>query len=221
MHKALLITGATGNQGRGVINALLASPRSIQDYTILAVTRDPSSSLAKALIAKSSNTRLVQGNLDDCPMIFQRATRELSSISTGDGKIWGVFSVQIPFGRGQSIESEERQSKSLVDTAIEHDVRHFVYASVDRRGDEPTYVPFFATKHRIETHLKERVAVVSAAATNEQEQMTYTILRPTGFMENAKKDFQSDNDITALKRKHPGLLSWEDWIRKPENAFVQ
>ena len=204
MSKTLLITGATGNQGRGVINALLASPKSAKDYIVLAVTRNPSSAAAKALVTKFPSVHLIQGNLDDCPAIFQRASSELSSISTGNGKVWGVFSVQVPFGGRQNIESEERQGKSLVDAAIEYGVRHFVYTSVDRRGDDPTYVPYFITKHRIEKHLKERVAIVNAATANQQEHMTFTILRPTGFMENVSHRWQNKLIISVWKTATPG-----------------
>jgi nucleoside-diphosphate-sugar epimerase len=81
---------------------------------------------------------------------------------------------------GSSIEIEEQQGKALVDAAIAHGVKHFVYTSVDRHGSrsdtDPTCIRHFASKHRIELYLKGRA---EAAGT-----MTWTILRPTGFMEN-------------------------------------
>lgn len=138
------------------------------------------------------------------PSTFQRAVTELSSVGADEQKIWGVFSVQVPFGSGQSIESEERQGKSLIDAAIEHGVQHFVYISVNRRGDEPTYVPFFAAKHRIETHLKEQVAAVNTATSDEQERMTFTNLRPTGFMENMLDRWQNKVIISVWKTATPG-----------------
>jgi hypothetical protein len=55
----------------------------------LAVTRDTSSNSAQRLQSKSSNIKLVQGNLDQVEDIFICAQRVASS------PIWGVFSVQV------------------------------------------------------------------------------------------------------------------------------
>lgn len=174
MSKALLITGATGKQGGAVINALLASPSS-NDFTILALTRNTSSGSATALAKRSPNIKVVQGNLDDCAAIFKAA----------ETPIYGVFSVQLPFGGGASPETEERQGKALVDAALANKVQHFVYASVDRGGEnsasDPTNVPHFISKHNVEKHLEEKSANGS--------KMSYTILRPVAFMENLTPDF--------------------------------
>lgn len=66
------------------------------------------------------------------------------------------------------------------------------------------YVPFFATKHCIEAHLKERVAAVNATASDEQERMTFTILRPTGFMENMLNRWQNKVIVSVWKSATPG-----------------
>lgn len=86
MSRPILITGATGKQGGGVIDALL---REDADFQILAVTRDASSSGAQKLKAKSSNIQLVEGNLDRPEEIFANAENLISQ------PIWGVFSVQV------------------------------------------------------------------------------------------------------------------------------
>ena len=67
------------------------------------------------------------------------------------------------FSKGASVESEEAQGKALVDENIKRGVQHFVYASVERGGDErswenPTDVPHFISKHRIEHYLRDRTA---------------------------------------------------------------
>lgn len=87
MSRALLITGATGKQGGSVISALLARKA---EFQILAVTRDPESSGAKRLAAKSSAITLIKGDLDHVDGIFTAAAQKATS-----GKIWGVFSVQV------------------------------------------------------------------------------------------------------------------------------
>jgi len=184
MSKALLITGATGKQGGAVIDALIASPSS-NDFTIFAVTRNPSSPSATALSQKAQNIKVIQGNLDDCPAIF----------ATANTPIWGVYSVQLPFGGGATPATEERQGKALIDAALANQVHHFVYASVDRGGakssSDPTNVPHFISKHNIEKHLEEKSAGGS--------KMSYTILRPVAFMENLTPDFMGKMFATMWK----------------------
>lgn len=86
MPLALLITGATGNQGSAVINALLAQEL---DVEILAVTRNPHSSAARRLTQKSPKIKLIQGDLDHPAQIFENAKKAATL------PISGVFSVQV------------------------------------------------------------------------------------------------------------------------------
>ena len=172
MSKALLITGATGQQGGATIDALISSPSHTSDFTILAVTRNPSSASATSLQAKSPAIKLVAGDFNDVPGIFAAAEALQKPIH-------GVFAVTTFLGKGQSVETEEKTGKALVDEALKHGVKHFVFTSVDRGGDKsidnPTDVPHFISKHNIERHL-----IDSAKGTD----MKYTILRPVAFMDN-------------------------------------
>lgn len=86
MSKTVLITGATGKQGGSVVTALLKAKA---DFEILAVTHDASSGGAQKLQAKSSNIKLVEGNLDEPEKIFDNANKVTSQ------PIWGVYSVQV------------------------------------------------------------------------------------------------------------------------------
>jgi len=180
MSKTLLISGATGKQGRAVISALHDLPESNQ-FTILALTRSPTSASAQSLSKKFPEVKFVTGDLNDCPAVFETARRDL-----GIENIWGVFSVQVPFGGGATTESEERQGKALVDAALAHGVQHFVYTSVDRHGsnsdNDPTNVPHFISKHNVEKYLESKC--------QGDGKMQYTILRPVAFMDNLTPDFQ-------------------------------
>ena len=181
MAKNLLITGATGKQGGAVISALLAS-RAAEDFVIYAVTRDPSSAAAKSL-ASNASVKIIQGNLDAPVALFQSA----------GVPIWGVFSVQIPMGSGQSPATEQRQGIELVDAAVSHgSVKQFVYASADRGGprsaSDPTNIPHFISKYNIEKHLEEQAKRVD---------MSYTILRPVAFMENLTDNFAGKSVATT------------------------
>ncbi|PYI26173.1 NmrA-like family protein [Aspergillus indologenus CBS 114.80] len=189
MPLALLITGATGNQGSAVINALLAQEL---DVEILAVTRNPHSSAARRLTQRSPKIKLIQGDLDHPMQIFEKAKNAATL------PISGVFSVQNPFAPGQSVHKEEQQGKALIDAALAHQIPHFVYSSVDRGGDassdNPTTIPHFISKHRIEQHLFTRTREANTAGGSSSNNnsssstttttMTWTILRPTFFFEN-------------------------------------
>ncbi|KAI5265917.1 NAD(P)-binding protein [Aureobasidium subglaciale] len=172
MSKGLLITGATGKQGGAVIDALIDSPSHSSEFTILAVTRNPTSASASALQKKSSAIKIVTGDLNDIPGIFNAAEAIHKPIH-------GVFSVQTFAGQGQNVESEEKQGKALIDEALKRGVNHFVYTSVDRGGDKsldnPTEIPHFRSKHNIERHLVD---------STKGSTMSYTILRPVAFMDN-------------------------------------
>ncbi|KAK4228651.1 putative negative transcriptional regulator [Podospora fimiseda] len=194
MSKSLLITGATGKQGGAVIDALLNSDASGNNFTILAVTRNTSSASSKRLASRSQNIRLVEGNLDDVPALFEAAK------SANNGQpIWGVFSVQVSLGPGVTVEGEIKQGTALIDGAIEAGVTHFVYSSVERGGDSvswdnPTPIPHFQSKQRIEQHLR-----TVTAAGEPGTSMGWTVLRPVAFMDNLAPGFPTKVFMAALR----------------------
>ncbi|CAI7579042.1 unnamed protein product [Penicillium palitans] len=166
-RKTILVTGATGKQGGALIQSLLSAPDTA-GFNIVAVTRDVTSPRALKLGA-NFNISVVDGDISQPEAIFQKAS-----------PVWGVYSVQI------NSDAEEQQGKAIVDAAVAHGVRHFVYSSGDRGGPEkspvnPTKVKNFAAKHHIEKHLMEKAA-------DSPQQMTYTILRPVTFFENLTTD---------------------------------
>ncbi|KAE8375351.1 nucleoside-diphosphate-sugar epimerase family protein [Aspergillus bertholletiae] len=185
MSKTLLITGATGKQGGSVITHLLSQGA---DFEILALTRDAQSNGAQKLLAKSSQIKLVEGNLDHPEDIFRQARKVTTQ------PIWGVFSVQTPVPGLFREDSEERQGKELVDLAVNNDVKLFVYTSVDRGGDasidNPTSVPHFISKHNIEHHLINR---------SKGTDMQWMILRPVAFLNNFTPDFFGSIFSTSWK----------------------
>ncbi|KAL8685737.1 MAG: hypothetical protein Q9218_007573, partial [Villophora microphyllina] len=187
--KNLLITGATGKQGKALINTLLSSPQA-KDFTILALTRNKASTSANALASKSPSIKLIQGNLDDPHPVFASALE-----ATKGAPIWGVYSVQQAVQDGATEENETKQGKALVDLAVDHGVKHFVYSSVDRggakSGDNPTYVPHFRSKHNIEKHLLSK--------SEDGQKMSYTIIRPVAFMDGLIPGFMGKVFATMFK----------------------
>jgi hypothetical protein len=84
----------------------------------------------------------------------------------------------VPIGRGASHVTEEAQGKALVDAALVAGVKFFVYASVDRGGDDksyetPTEIPHFVSKYNVEHHLVDKAG----------DKMQWFIIRPVVFME--------------------------------------
>ncbi|KAH8596194.1 hypothetical protein B0O99DRAFT_661338 [Bisporella sp. PMI_857] len=162
MSKTILVTGATGKQGGALLNALI---KANADFEILALTRNASSTSAQELLNKSPKVKVIAGNLDAADEVFAKA-REAA------------------MGGGANAESEVRQGKALIEASIKNDVKHFVYSSVDRGGvksdNNPTNVPHFQTKHKLEQHL------VSMA---KHGNMNWTVLRPVAFFENLVPGF--------------------------------
>lgn len=172
-QRTILVTGATGKQGRGVLDAIaaLSSQNSSTPFHVVAMVRDPASSASQAL-AKLPNVSIVKGDLSDPSAAF----------SSYGKPIWGVYSVQI------NSDEELVHGKGLINAAVTHGVRHFVYSSGDRGGAErsdrdPTNVKNFAVKYEIEQYLKSVCQQRQGS-----NSMTYTILRPVTFFENQATD---------------------------------
>jgi len=211
MAPAVLICGATGKQGGAVINTLLEENA---DFEILAVTRDAQSGSARKLSAKSPKIKLVQGNMAEPGAIFEAAKKVTQS------PIWGVFSVQAATGFNQGGGGELGQGKAMVDASIKAGVKFFVYTSVDRHGeaslDNPTDIPQFASKHKIEHHLID---------STKGGEMDWAILRPVAFMENFTDGFFGRAFVTswrlAVKDKPLQLVAVSDIGYFGAQAFLR
>lgn len=115
---------------------------------------------------------------------------------------------------------EEAQGKSMVDLAVKHGVKHFVYSSVDRGGERsinnPTNIPHFVSKHNVEHHL-----INGAKGTD----MAWTILRPVAFMENFDGGFVGKAFATAwklvVKSRPLQLIATEDIGVFAAKSFLQ
>ncbi|HKJ01960.1 MAG TPA: NmrA/HSCARG family protein [Longimicrobiales bacterium] len=132
-HDAILVTGATGQQGGATAHELLAA-----GHKVYAMTRNPDGKAAKALAAAGAH--VVRGDLDD----------EVSLRAALDGK-WGVFAVQNTWEAG--VEGEEEQGKRIARLAKEAGVQHFVYASVGS-AHKATGIPHFDNKFRVEETIR-------------------------------------------------------------------
>ncbi|KAK6069801.1 NmrA-like family protein [Seiridium cupressi] len=167
----ILITSATGQQGTATIAALLrdyssSDASSLPVPKIIALTRSAKSAKASLLKEKFPHITLFEGS-----------TSQPQAVFVAHPGITSIFLVTNP-------PDEEPQALPLIDTAISHGVKHITFSSVDRGGDEkswetPTTVSHFASKHHIEQHLR-------SASERDGSHTSWTILRPTGFMDNYK-----------------------------------
>jgi len=145
----ILIVGATGKQGGSALKALLELPDGTSRFHIFALTRNAQSERAKCLVLDHKGAvSLIEGDNANPKPIFA---------SQPEGSIHSIFIVTDP----RSKVPEEQQAIPLIDEAVAHGVKHIVFTSVDRGGDEkswtnPTNIKHFLAKHNIEIHLRDK-----------------------------------------------------------------
>ncbi|KAL3441665.1 cinnamoyl-CoA reductase [Aspergillus insuetus] len=169
--RTITVLGATGNQGSGVVRALLAknSPDKIL-FSVRAVTRDPDSPQAQRLLATYpeastlSDLQLVASN------VYDRA-----SLKCAFSGVWGVFAVtnnRLPPGSNRMIETEEdlkhelTAGENIVAAAKDCGVRHFVFSFLpniaEASGGRFRKVFQFDHKFQIEQLARRELPVVTA-----------------------------------------------------------
>ncbi|KAG0652799.1 hypothetical protein D0Z07_0587 [Hyphodiscus hymeniophilus] len=177
----ILVTGATGHQGGALINALLSSP-SASTLRIFALTRNSSSPASTSLASR--NVTLVRGDTAvSSASIFAEVNKLTNGVPLDAVFLVTALTPQKPFG--SKAPTEEEQALPFIDAAASAGVKHLVFTSVERGASadtDPTSVPHFASKFRIEQHLKRRCGETGG-------RMTWTILRPTFFMDMLTDDF--------------------------------
>jgi len=134
--KKIFVAGATGQQGKAVIKALLKREKM---YKIFGLTRTPESENAKKL--KEQGVEMIKGNLDN---------KKLLEENLKEHNIFAVFCVTT-YETGYNVEITH--GKNLVDAAKAAGVKHFVFSSVGQ-ANANTGVPHFDSKFEIEKHLK-------------------------------------------------------------------
>ena len=131
-ERTILVTGATGNQGGAVANALLAV-----GWTVRGLTRNPRSETAEALLGRGAE--IVEGDLEH-PATLEAAMEG----------VHGVYSVQAPGAQGP--ETEVQWGKNVADAAKKAGVAHLVYSSV--AGADRLAYPGAHSKHDIEEYIQ-------------------------------------------------------------------
>ncbi|WP_221569325.1 NmrA/HSCARG family protein [Alkalihalobacillus sp. TS-13] len=124
-------------------------------WSVRAVSRHPDQPAAQELQKKGAT--VVQANMDNQQSLLE-AMRG----------VYGVYSVQPLYSKDP--EKEIQHGKTVADVAKQVGVSHFVYGSAGG-AERDSGVPHFETKWQVEKYVR---AI----------DLPFTILRPTGFMEN-------------------------------------
>jgi uncharacterized protein YbjT (DUF2867 family) len=159
MSKSLVVIGATGTQGTALLTALYAS--STND-TIYAIHRKPAS--ASVLLAKYPSINPIRGDLNSAAAIF-RTIRSAPDV---------VF-----FLTPSDSKNEVELGRNIISAAVQAGTKHIVMSSIDRGlgGNVLSGVDIWDTKHEIEAFLRQ------------QKNITYTIIRPSAYLENFSPGF--------------------------------
>ncbi|MDQ6868748.1 MAG: NmrA/HSCARG family protein [Pseudomonadota bacterium] len=132
--KIVLITGATGRQGGGVIRHM--HPK---DWKLRALTRNADSCVARELARRG--IEVVRGDLED-PASLEKAI----------GGVYGVYSVQDFWSVGA--RREVQQGKNLADVAKKTGIAHFVYSSVGG-AERNSGIRHWESKWEIEQYIRK------------------------------------------------------------------
>ncbi|KAJ2931341.1 hypothetical protein H1R20_g5667, partial [Candolleomyces eurysporus] len=117
--KLIVVTGATGQQGGSVIDWLLKEPAG--EFTIRAVSRNPSSEASQALTAKGIEVvKADLSSLEETTAAFKDA--------------WGVFGLTQFYEHGY--DGEQLHGKHIVEAAKANNVKHIVWSTVEGREGE-------------------------------------------------------------------------------------
>ncbi|WWC70549.1 uncharacterized protein I206_104500 [Kwoniella pini CBS 10737] len=203
--RIIVVFGATGVQGTGLIEAL--SPH--EEFSILALSRNPQSESSKYL-ASLPRVKVVKVP-DDC---MEEPLKVFQSLNLQKGDVHGVFSVQGYVDDTTMI----RQGKAIADASVEFEVKHIVYSSVDFAGLENTGFSAFECKREVENYIKKL-------------SIQYTFLRPVQFMDIwlPKIEFQFKVGRTVWSKftyyKNPNkkhqLISSKDIGKAGSIAFIK
>ena len=113
--KTIVVVGATGAQGGGLVHAILNDPG--HEFNVRAVTRDVNADKAKELVKMGAE--VVAADLDD-----------LESIKKAFDGAYGAFCVTF-FWNHFSPDKELEQAKSMAEAAKHVGIKHVIWSTLD------------------------------------------------------------------------------------------
>jgi hypothetical protein len=152
--KIVSVVGATGVQGRSVINALVNS----SEYSIRALTRNPNSEKAKALASRG--VEVVKADVNDVNSLI-RAFR-------GSSIIFGMTDFFEPFaksGPAKAVEVEVTQGVNIAKAASATEtLEHYIWSTLpngNKISNGKFIVPHFDAKNTIDRYIKSDGALMA------------------------------------------------------------
>src|SRR5215470_14854220 len=135
--KIIAVVGATGSQGGGLCQAILADPNG--GFAVRAITRDPNKDKAKALAAKGAE--VVKADLDD-----------VESLEKAFAGAYGVYGVT-NFWEHFSAEKEKAQARNIAEAAKAAGVKHVIWSTLEDTRQfmsaDDKRMPFLQEKYRV------------------------------------------------------------------------
>ena len=167
-NKIIAVVGATGAQGKGLINAILNDPNS--EFKVRAITRNAGSDKAREL--SKSGVEVVEANVDD----------KASLVKAFKGA-YGAFCVTF-FWEHFSPEKETLHAKNMAEAASEAGVKHVIWSTLE---DTRKWIPL--NDDRMPTlHGKYKVphfdAKGEANTFFENSGIPYTLLNTSFYWDN-------------------------------------
>jgi uncharacterized protein YbjT (DUF2867 family) len=119
---------------------------------------------------------------------------------------------------------EERQGKAMTKAAIEAEIQHIVYTSVDRvvnSDNTETNTPHFRSKKHVEDDIRVKAA---------ENGVSWTFIRPVAFMENLTADFSktfaamwrqigTDKKLQLVSTKDIGKVAAEALLNASDELY--
>ena len=131
--KFVLVTGATGQQGGAVVQALLA-----RGHRVRGLTRNVHSASATRLAAQG--VEMAAGDFTDQDSLVRAATG-----------VDAIYAMSTPFEKG--MDAETAQGLAITKAAQQASVGHLVYSSV-ANADRETGIPHFDSKYAVEKAIR-------------------------------------------------------------------
>lgn len=158
--RVIAVLGATGNQGRGVVKALLDSSHNFQ---VRAITRDPASQAAQNLLALVNHHKgltLVRGDVYDAESLLSAFEGAHGVFAMTQNHISGTV-----FDTEEDLRHELEAGRNIVDAAQGAGVKHFVFSSLPNitkasNGRYPK-VYHFDFKYQIDQWARQRLPAVT------------------------------------------------------------
>ena len=119
--KLLVVFGATGQQGKSIIDTVLGDERLSKEYSLRGTTRDASKPSAKELAGKG--VEMVEAEVND-----------VASLKKAFEGAHAVFAYTTTIYDGHAYEHEVNEGRALADAAVAVSVPYYIYSTLPNCG---------------------------------------------------------------------------------------